>query len=80
MSKVNKKQVEKEAKEILDRFSKALNKVKFDSSELYILSKKKAFREDSKAVSCDDFKEKWLPLAPKTKDGFVHAEKGSGVK
>jgi predicted Asp-tRNA(Asn)/Glu-tRNA(Gln) amidotransferase subunit C len=72
---MDKKKVEKEAKQMLDNFAKALSKVKTNEEDHYI------DREDFERVeggdSCEGFKSKLLGNAPEKDDDFIIAEKGA---
>lgn len=83
---MDRNKVEKEAKEILEKFSKALEKVekdKISSSknnvdeeilEFYNIGEK-AERKENETEKCD-FKESLLENAPKKNKDFIIAEKG----
>ncbi|WP_456471500.1 Asp-tRNA(Asn) amidotransferase subunit GatC [Methanocaldococcus sp.] len=69
----------REALIIIEEFSKVLDKYNLDEEEsLYIIDKKNVLREDKEEKT--NFREKFLKLAPKTKDGYVVVEKGSWVR
>ncbi|ADG13560.1 Asp-tRNA(Asn) amidotransferase subunit GatC [Methanocaldococcus infernus] len=71
--------IKKEAMEIIEKFSSILEKYNLDEEEsLYIIDKRNVLREDE--AKNPEFREKFLKLAPKTKDGYVVVEKGSWVK
>lgn len=67
--------VKKQAKEILDRFAKALEKVKTKETEFYV--DRKEFERAEIKSKCEDFKAELLKNAPKKDSDFVIAEKGS---
>ncbi|MAG02188.1 hypothetical protein CMI42_02530 [Candidatus Pacearchaeota archaeon] len=82
---VDVKQVEKEAKRILDKFSKALGGIEgeegfvdrgeFDRGERKIGSRSLDLEDQGK--ECVGFKEKFLSNAPDSDGDFIIAEKGS---
>ncbi|MBD3253157.1 Asp-tRNA(Asn) amidotransferase subunit GatC [Candidatus Pacearchaeota archaeon] len=75
---MNEKQIEKQAKNILDKFSKALGKV--EELEDYYVDREK-FERDENGEKCDkDFKERMLDNAPRKNRDFVIAEKGDWKK
>ena len=67
--------VKEQAKEILDKFAKALEKVK--TEENYYVEREEFEREEGKGDRCEGFKEELLKNAPKRDVDFVIAEKGS---
>lgn len=67
--------VEKQAKGILDKFAKALEKVKTEDN--FYVDREEFEREEGKGDKCIDFKEELLKNAPKKDEDFVIAEKGS---
>ena len=70
----NKLEIKKEAKEILDRFSKALEKVKF--KEKAVKEEFGGMREEGKGLDCDgDFRERFFRNAPEKERDFILAEK-----
>lgn len=69
----DKAEVKKQAKEILDRFAKALEKVK--TKENFYVNRDEFEREEN-GVKCEDFKASLLDNAPKKDSDFVIAEKG----
>lgn len=62
-----------EAKKILDKFAKALEKVK--TKENFYVDRDEFEREEN-GVKCEDFKASLLDNAPKKDSDFVIAEKG----
>ena len=70
---MDKPEIQKQAKEILDKFAKALEKVKTEEN-FYV------YREDFERVEikskCEDFKSELLKNAPQKDSDFVIAEKG----
>ena len=83
---MDKEQIEKQAKQILDKFAKALEKVeKEDAGESYVdreeferVEGRKAGSEseDSEALKNADFKKAMLKNAPEHDEDFVLVEKG----
>jgi len=69
--------IKKEAKQILDKFAKALAKV--DSEKVEIGVDRDEFeRKEGEGEECEkDFKQKMLENAPNHDDDFVIAERGS---
>lgn len=85
MEKPDKNEIEKQAKQILDKFAKALEKVEKEKStedEAYV-DRPEFEREESKKESkkeCEinkDFKQNMLNNAPKSDDDFIITEKGN---
>ena len=71
---MNSEKIKKEAKQIMDDFMKALDKVK-DIPESFGAERKHAVRETSKSEYGKEFKEKILKNAPKKEDDCIGAEK-----
>ncbi len=77
---MDKAKIEKEAKGILDRFAKALDKAKISDSEYYV-ERDVAEREEGKTGECvDRFKSRLLANAPDKDSDFIIAEKGAWKK
>lgn len=76
---MNKSKIEKEAKEILDSFAKALEKVKTKDEDFYV-ERDLSEREEGFGDSCEGFKSKLLGNAPDKNDDFIVAEKGAWKK
>lgn len=84
---MDKSSIKKQAKEILDKFAKALEKVKTDKTGLsskddeghkdFYVDRKEFEREEGKGKKCQGFKEELLKNAPKKDKDFIIAEKGS---
>lgn len=66
--------VEIEAKKILDKFAKALERVK--TKEDFYVDRDKFEREEN-GIKCEDFKASLLENAQKKDNDFVIAEKGT---
>ncbi len=68
-------EVKKQAKEILDKFAKALSKVK--TKEDFFVKRKEDRRKESEGFKGDsDFISRFMENAPQTKNKSVVAEKG----
>ena len=78
MANINKELIEKQAKEILDMFAKALEKVEKEKGEIENYVDRDEFeRVEANGKICDDgFKKRILDNAPNHDDDFVIAEKG----
>jgi len=77
---MDKEKIEKDAKGILDKFAKALDKVKINKDEdFYVIRNESERIEDSKD-QCKGFKSKLLGNAPDKNDDFIIAEKGAWKK
>ncbi len=70
---MEKTEIQKQAKEILDRFAKALEKVKTEES--FYVDRKEFERAEIKS-KCEDFKQELLKNAPQKDSDFIIAEKG----
>lgn len=79
VDRVDKTKVEKQAKEILDKFAKALEKVEKEQGkgeESYV-DREEFERVEGNGENCDSgFKNKFLENAHSHDDDFVIAEKG----
>jgi len=76
---INKELIEKQAKEILDKFANALEKVEKEKGEIESYVDREEFERTEKEGNCsiDGFKKRFLDNAPNHDDDFVIAEKGS---
>ena len=75
-SEKEKIEIQKEAREILDKFGKALNKV--EEIKLEKKEKSESFREEKDdEKSNDDFKKRFFKNAPRKNEEFIIAEKGN---
>ena len=72
---VDQTKIQKEAKAIIDKFAKALEKVKTDDLDFHV-NRDDFERVEGEGEKCD-FKKQLLENAPKKNDDFVVAEKGS---
>jgi len=74
VSEAKKTEIAKEAKQILDKFSKALKSVKIKEKELK--SKAGGYRKEGSGEVCDsDFRKRMFENAPKTEGDCIVAEK-----
>ncbi len=71
--------IKQEAKDIMDNFMKALDKIEVE--EEFLLERKESFREESKKITKTDetFKQRFLSNAAKTKGDAILANKGAWV-
>ncbi len=72
---MDKSKVEKEAKEILDKFAGALSRVKIDEEDFHF-SREEFERIEGEGEECSEFKKKVLENAPVKDEDFVIAERG----
>ena len=81
VERIDKFQVEKEAKHILDKFAKALEKVEKEDEEHdlnFYVERGEFERIEGEGEKCDEgFKQRILNNAPNKDDDFIIAEKGS---
>jgi len=76
MNMVDVEKVQKQAEEIVERFSKVLESFQFENiEEYYILETKNVLREDDNPHIDPSFKREALKIAPKTKDDYIVVEK-----
>ncbi|MBS3080163.1 Asp-tRNA(Asn) amidotransferase GatCAB subunit C [Candidatus Pacearchaeota archaeon] len=71
---MDKKKIEKETKELLEKFSKALEKIDEEKIEFY--SMRDNFEREEKGSEQCNFKEALLSNAPRKNKDFIIAEKG----
>jgi len=71
---MNKAEIEKQAKEILDKFSKALSRID-EKEEISYVDREDFERKQGEGTKCD-FKKELLENAPKKDNDFIIAEKG----
>jgi len=77
---VNQETIQKQAKEILDKFSKELDKVKEQVGETFV-EREEDRREEGEGKEGDSyFRETMLKNAPSKEGDFIVAEKGKWVK
>jgi len=76
---MDKSQIKKQAKGILDTFAKALEKVKTSGGEDFYVDREEFERVEGEGVREDNegFKKDFLKNAPHKDDDFIIAEKGS---
>ncbi len=72
---IDKEKIKKEAKEILDKFASALEKVKIDEKDFHF-EREEFERVEGEGFECKGFKEKLLENAPEKDEDFVIAERG----
>lgn len=75
---VDKAKVKKQAKEILDKFAKALEKVEKEAGDIDSYVEREEFERVEKEGECCDsgFKKRMLDNAPAHDDDFVIGERG----
>ena len=73
---MNKEHIEKQAKDILEKFARALEKVEKESEEEFHVERDVFEREENQGETCEGFKEHMLANAPKKNNDFIIAEKG----
>jgi len=75
---INKELIEKQAKEILDKFAKALEKVEKEKTEVESFVDREEFeRKEGDGIIYDsDFKKRILENAPNHDDDFIIGETG----
>jgi len=75
---MDKSKIEKQAKEILDKFAKALDKVDDSSDEMDSYVDREEFEREEGDDSCVDgnFKKRILENAPNSNEDFVLVERG----
>jgi len=69
--------VEKQAKEILDKFARALERVASDKVRPSFVERADFVREEGGGKPCEGFKQSLLENAPCHDDDFILTEKGS---
>ena len=83
VSKDEEEKIKKEAKLILDKFSKSLEKVEKEIKEAKGVQRDIQLREESKVSGSADaqvqreFKKAFFKNSPKSEDDFIMAEKGA---
>ena len=73
---MDKEAIEKQAKDLLETFAKALEKVEKESKEEFYVKREISEREENSGEDCKGFKELMLANAPKKNNDFIIAEKG----
>ena len=75
---LNEESIRKEAKQILDKFASALEKVEKVSKEESYVDRKEFERSEESGEKCDSdsFKKKILQNAPESDEDFIITEKG----
>lgn len=75
---MDKQQIEKQAKEILDTFARAIQRVEKESTEDSPIKREPSEREERKTTQTSGgFKGRMLQNAPKKNKDFIIAEKGN---
>jgi len=73
---MDKNQIRRQAKQILDKFANALAKVKSPSEDFYVY-RKEFERKEGEGEKCGSgFKKMFLKNAPEHDDNFIIAERG----
>jgi predicted Asp-tRNA(Asn)/Glu-tRNA(Gln) amidotransferase subunit C len=81
MERIDTKQIEKEAKQILDKFAKALEKVEEEHDLNFYVDREEFERAEGEEKEVDgNFRQKILENAPDHDNDFIIAEKGSWKK
>jgi len=74
---VDTSKIQKEAKEILDKFASAIEKVEKEKHEIVFVDREDFEREEGNGKRCENFKEKLLANAPRSDGDFIITEKGA---
>jgi predicted Asp-tRNA(Asn)/Glu-tRNA(Gln) amidotransferase subunit C len=75
---VNKDKIEKQAKEVLDKFAKALEKVEKEGDVDFWVEREDFMRPEGEGKKINpDFKKRFLKNSPNHDDNFIIAEKGA---
>jgi predicted Asp-tRNA(Asn)/Glu-tRNA(Gln) amidotransferase subunit C len=77
VSKDEEEKIKKEAKLILDKFSKALERVEKEIKSSSGVKRDKSLREESKTEKNPEFRKLFFKNAPKTEGDDIIAERGS---
>ena len=72
---MDKEKVEKQAKEILDKFSKALEKAE-KKEGMFFVEREEFERKEGEGEHCKGFKNKLLENAPEKDENFIIGERG----
>jgi predicted Asp-tRNA(Asn)/Glu-tRNA(Gln) amidotransferase subunit C len=76
-TRVDEAKVKEQAREILDKFARALEKVEKEELSESFVDREEFMREEGKGEdSVSGFKEKMLENSPRHDDDFIIAEKG----
>ncbi|MBI2451558.1 hypothetical protein HYV50_00600 [Candidatus Pacearchaeota archaeon] len=76
MEEKKQEEIKKQAREILDKFSKTLAKVEFKEKKIEREKEAGGFREEGEGKEVDpDFRKRFFENAPKTEGDFIIAEK-----
>ena len=79
VSEKEKEEIKKEAKRIMDSFSKALEKIDYQEISIDILRKEQIRQETQASKPNPDFRKSILKNAPNKDEDSIIAEKGSWV-
>ena len=75
---MDKEKIEKQAKQILDKFASSLEKVEKDIKEESYVDREEFERVEGEGDECEEgFKQKILENAPEHDDDFILVEKGA---
>lgn len=77
VSDKEKEQIKKQAKEIIDSFSKKLGKIELGEGKV---QRKEQLRKETKSYCSPEFRKLFMDNAPSKDDNFIKAEKGSWRK
>lgn len=77
VTKEEQEKIKKEAKEILDKFSNALEKAEGEIKDLKGVQRKSQTREENKTEINKDFRKAFFKNAPRKDEDFLIAEKGA---
>lgn len=75
---IAKEEIKRQAKEILDKFSRALEKVEIEEAKVEREEDRRVEKEGSEGS--EEFRKLMLKNAPKTRDEYIEAEKGEWVE
>lgn len=74
---MDKNQIRRQAKQILDKFANALAKVKTEGKEDFYVDREEFERKEGEGKECEKgFKKRFLENAPQHDDDFIIAERG----
>lgn len=76
VSEQEKEEIKKEAKHLMDKFAKALEKVEKELVEQVGVKREKQLREEKIAGSDVEFKKLFFKNVPEKEENFVKAERG----
>lgn len=76
VSKEEQEKIKREAKDIMDSFAKALEKVESELSEDFNVKREKQLREETSVRKEKEFRKIFFENAPNKSQDFIKAEKG----